>query len=883
MKVFTKSLGLLLTGVLLASCGGGGGSGDNGALNPPTSGTLTLTATTTTLPVNSSVVGPFIGSPFMAEVGITWRRPNGDLVSGQEVAVSASPVSVISFSTLDDPATAIETNPDGSYLRGNEFRDKLGSGPVDVTGGVATIFVHSGTVSGTGTITVTARDADSNQTISKTLTFTVQNATAPLPASILMGASPSGIYLQNSGGETSSLITAVVRDGGGQLIPDPVSGNNSFNNVQFEVIGSPNNGSLSGLGAGGSQTGQSIKVRTVQGVAAVSFRSGTVEGPIQIRATVDRGDNNVDNGISDALVTTTSVVVSDGKLFSLAITRPDTNALYANPVDGTAGPTDPGTAPPFHNGTYSLTVSALATDRQGNPVINQPVRFGQLDAPLTGFPSEGPGTFSITGTDGNPQENGTLFTAPNGRFTTAGGGAGPGDTLLVFGDLVPGNRDLESSRTIASINNAGSLNVVTPFNRNDDTGNSVDAGAVIPYVIGRAVDGNITADGVTDAKGVASVQLTYPVTRLGKAVYLFAQGDSVASTGAVKKVSDIKLMRYAGMLPVRITAAPATIPGNTTVNVRVCLRDALNSALQGQFIPFGFANLGSGSGTVDGVAGAGITASATGADGCLTAVVRTIGVAGGGAGGDGPRVVFSNVDAEDPAEVTITAGGNLILNANPTAFVGTGGTVTLTLRDGAGNPVPSVTIGGTCSGDVSLDSGPGVTNAQGQTTAVISNVNLNRFGSAGSATCTFRTPTGETATVSFTGINLCTLGAGVSPPPPAGACPTGATIALTVNAVATPVGAPANTCGVTVTSAPTGLTCGVAAGATAPQACTGNFPSGTEITLTATRTGPPACLAATPAPTVVFSGSCAQVGTSSSATLTLSSAQTCTATAQTPP
>ena len=875
MKVFNKSLGLLLTSVLLASCGGGGGSGDNGAFNPPTSGTLALSATTTTLPLNRSGVGPFIGSPFMGEVGITWRRSNGDLVSGQEVAVSASPVSVISFTTLDDPATQVEFDQNGNYLRGNEFLDKLGSGPVDVTGGVATIFVHSGNVAGTGTITVTARDPDSNQTISKTLTFTIENVAAPLPASIRMGASPAGIYLQNSTGNTASVITTEVRDGGGQLIPNPTSGNSSFNNVQVEVIGSSNNGSLSGLGAGGSTTGQSIKVRTVQGIAATSFRSGSVEGPIQIRATTDRADNNVDNGITDPLSTVTTVVVSDGKLFSLAITRPDSNALYANPVDGSAGPTAPGTAPPFHNGTYSLTVSALATDRQGNPVIDLPVRFGQIDGPMTGFPSDGPGTFTITGPDGNPQENGTLFTAPSGRFTTAAGGAGPGDTLLVFGDLVAGNRDLESSRTIASINTATSLNVVTPFNRNDDTGNSVDNGPVIPYVIGRSIEGNIGSTGITDVNGVASVTLNYPVTRLGKAAYVFAQSDAFSTTAAAKKVTDIKLMRYAGMLPLTITATPTSIPGNTTVNVLVCLRDALGSGIQGQFIQFGFADLGSGTGSVDGVTGGGVTGDATGAGGCVLAAVRTTGIAGGaGGGGDAePRVIFSNTDAEEPAEVEITAAGGLVLTANPTGFYGTGGTVTLTVRDASGNPVPGVPLSGSCSNaDVSIDSGPGVTNAQGQTTAVISEINLNRFGSAGSSTCTFRTPGDESVTVNFTGINLCTLGAGVSPPPPAGACPT-------TSAVLTVIATPTAACGVTVTSTPSGITCGVAAGGAA-QTCTGSFPANSAVTLGAVRTGPGTCSATTPAPTVRFTGNCAQVGTTNTATVVLSTAQSCTATAQ---
>jgi hypothetical protein len=36
----------------------------------------------------------------------------------------------------------------------------------------------------------------------------------------------------------------------------------------------------------------------VNGIAAASFQAGTVQGPIQIRATVDRSDNNVSNGIS---------------------------------------------------------------------------------------------------------------------------------------------------------------------------------------------------------------------------------------------------------------------------------------------------------------------------------------------------------------------------------------------------------------------------------------------------------------------------------------------------------------------------------------------------------------------------------------------------------
>lgn len=876
MKVFSKCLGLLLACATLASCGGGGSSG--GSFTAPTAGKLTIRATRSVLPVNHTNFLPSPGSPYLSAVEIEWRKANGDLVTGRQLSVSITPISVAAFSTLDKADTQTEFDDQGNYLRGNEFWDLLGSGPVDVTGGVAQVFVYAGDTSGTATLRVAAVDPDNGSTVSASATFTVQNVTAPLPASIQMGASPSGIYLQGTTGITASTVSAVIRDGGGQLVPNPGEGNNLFNNTQFEVIGVAGSGTLSGLGAGGPANGTTIKVRSISGIASASFSSGTIEGPIQIRATVDRADNNVDNGISDPLASIATVVVSDGKLFSLAITTPDSNAISANGVDGSVLPTDPLPATPFHNGTYSLSVNALATDRQGNPVIGTNIRFGAIDSPISGFPADGAGQFVIAGNDGNPQESGTLFSAPTGRFTTAGGGAGPGDTLLVLGDLVAGNRDLESSRTIQAIANATNLTVTVPFNRNDDTGNSVDNGPVLPYVIGRATSANITASKTTDAKGVASVLLTYPVNSLGKSVYLFAQGDQTPATGPIKRITDIKLARFAAMADLTLTATPENIPGNTTATVVLCLRDKLGSGLQGQFITFGFTNLGAGSGRVDGVTGSGRVAAPTGANGCTVASVQTSGISGEpGSGSDnGPQVIFSTPGLKAPAVVKISPNGALVLTANPNAFFGSGGTVTLTLRDANGNPVPNVPLSVECTtADVSVTSGPGVTNAQGQTTAVIANLNLNQYGQAGESACKFTTPTGESATVSFKGIDLCSLGSSLSPPPPAGACPTtGNQITLTLNVAANAQ------CGITVTSSPGGITCSSARGG-GTQTCTGQFAANTSITLAGVRTGgAPACPAPGPVPGIVYSGACAQQGTTSSATLTLTTAATCTATVQ---
>lgn len=915
MRAFNRCLGLLAASLMLASCGGGGGSGGDGAFQPTPSGTLTVTATTTSLPLNRQPSDlPFIGSPYIAEVDITWRRANGDLVSGQEVAVSINPVTIASFSTLDDPSTQT-TFVDGRYERGNEFFDRLGSGPVDVTGGHATVFVHSAGTAGVATLTVTARDTASNTTISKTVQFTVVNVASSLPATVQSAANPNRVYLQETGGPSATIISALVLDGGNQYVPDPGSGNSAFNNVQFEVVGGANYGTLSALSASGPTTGATVKSRTVQGIASASFRAGSIQGPVQVRTIADRADNNVDNGIAEPVVSTTSVIVSDGKLFSLAITSPTENAITTGNITGTVGP----------NGTYSLIVSALATDRQGNPVPEgTTIRFGAIDGPAFGFPADGPGSFYIFGTDGDPQETGTLFTSQAGCFTgyirlptanprcsSTGPGErpGPGDSLLVFGDSVLGNRDLESARTITTINTSTSLNVSVPFNRNDDSGNSINSGPILPYVIGRAIDGNIRDSGslgngvlgVTNENGVATAVLNYPNNRLGKLVYIWAQGDGVGAAGNIKKVTDIGAYRFAGIADLVLTANPESISANRTAAVTVCVVDALGAPMQGLAIGFSFAGLPpGGQGFVDDIPGSGQVEDRTGSNGCAVALVRTLGISDAGSGASSAEVVFSVGDANDNVE--ITSGGEGSLTAAPSHFRGSGGTITLTLRDSAGNPVPGVNINTQCTGDVSIVTPAGVTNAQGQTTAVINGDNLNDFGNPREGECKFTAASGEETTVTFEGIDLCA--SNVSPPPPPELCGGTATqVDLTV--VATPMATPVPDagmgatppgpyiCGLTVSSTPTGINCSAPAAGGA-QTCDGSFDQGTAVQLVAVATNgaggtcPPntAPVSGTPpAPpykTITFSGGCTQSGPVA-ANVTLNSAQTCNVTVRVTP
>jgi hypothetical protein len=750
MRFPLKTLGLLLASLALSSCGGGGGDG-GGATSPPANGTITLTATRTTLPLNPNNVLPYPGSPYMSEVQFTYRNAAGTITAlTQDATFTTSSPSTVSLSPPDDPSTTDI----------NEMASRVVSFNETTNNGSYVFFATSYDVAGTATVTASATDPTTGRTVSKTLVFTVQGTT-PLPASVLLSPSPSGIYVQGAGGVTNSVISAQVRDGANQPVPDP----GNVDNVRYEIIGDAGGAILSSPSGNGAVT----TARTVAGIAAVSFQSGTLlppSNPVQIRATVDRADNNVTNGITDPVSATTSVVVSDGKLFSLVITSPDLEAITQNLVY--SGVDEDGNPVGSPDGTYSFTISAEATDRQGNPVIpGTNIQFGVVDAPVTGFPGLGGGSFQIAGTDGNPAEGGTGFTAPTGQFQTAGGGAGPGDTVLVFGQLVEGNADLENIRVVRTVNSQTSITVTNAFNRNDTTGVSVNYGNVLPYVIGRATEVNITAAALTNDIGVASTKLNYPVSRLGKSAIVWAQGNA-ATSATVKTVGDIQPMRLPGVAPSLLTVSPTPIAGNTTTQVTACLVDAFNSPILGAYIAFNFSGLGVGTGRIDGVTGSGYIDSPTGLDGCTTGTLVTSGVSSADADA---QVTFSA--GGDPVEVPIQVSTGLVLQAFPSAIGNGSGTVTLLLTDGSGNPVPNAQINGTCTG------GPGIagvispTGANGRTTALVTSGALAPVCPGETrtmGTCTFTTAVSGGPTATVTVLGAVFGDSGFSPDPGPGDC-----------------------------------------------------------------------------------------------------------------
>ena len=493
---------------------------------------LSIEPITTTLPANAFGLTPrqAFGTVYMTEATISFRDPLGNFINpfaedgNSTVGVAINPVSVAAFSTLDDPETIDDGDP---LTEENEIFILLGQGPVDMVAGKGTIFIWAD-APGVATITVTAFDQFLGQEISTQVDISVDNGPVDLPTSIELAGSGAN-YINGSGGPQSQVIQVFVDASPNVPVPNP----NGFNNVMVDITTDQANSGekLSGVNAQGLPVeGQSISVDTGNGVASFQLLSGNEPNTVIMTVTTDRADNNVDNGLQDPITAQDNFVISDGVLFGLDITTPNINNLFINRVDNGVV-TEDGIG--NLDGSYPITVSAIGTDKGGNPALPQTVQFGLIDSPVIGYPQDGPGVFVNSDIDGDPEEGGDLFTSLNGDFINGTAEVQPGDTLMVFGEEILRNEDLESAVTVETILSDSSLRISETFNRNDLSGTIINDLDIFPYIIGRAVDGNINAVAIIDENGVASTELNYPVSKLGKISSIYAKGQGATVSGAM--------------------------------------------------------------------------------------------------------------------------------------------------------------------------------------------------------------------------------------------------------------------------------------------------------------------------------------------------------------
>ena len=726
----------------------------------------------TELPVNSQNIAYFSGTPFVMEVDIQFKDPLGNFTNPlgdpSTVNVSVNPVSSLAFSTLDDPETEDV----------NEFFVLMGQGPVNMNAGHGNLFLWAGDIPGSALVTITAVEAGTEIEHSTSFTIDVVGGPVGRPTDLTLN-SGGPLYVNGSGGNTSQDVIALVTSSG-VPVPDP-----QVNNVRLSIVtDAPNSGEkLSGTNVNGNVVeGTTIRVPTVNGVVNTLILSGTDSNTVTLTATVDKADNNVDNGIQDPLSANTTYTISDGVLWALELTSPAIDAITVN-GDTTGSGAD--LEYNFQDGTYSYVVSAIGTDKAGNPALPQTLEFNMINSPIVGYPEGGAGTFVHSAGDGNPQEGGTTFTSLSAAFITAAGGVQPNDTLMVFGEESLGNEDLESALRVATVNSETSLTTVEKFNRNDETGTINNDFGILPYAVGRAVDGNITATAVMNEMGVATTRLNYPVSQLGRIAIVSVKGQGRQNTtnGVFKSVTDVEVMAFPGVEGFNgqsstMVVSPSVIPANTSVAFNVCLMDSARNPLPGRFVAFNYVG-SNGQGSIDGISTAGIMDSATGMDGCAYGIATTTGVVPG-SGSPGFNFNAAGITCDTETSNTencmdVLAPENGVLNANPSSFLGRGIiTITLSLYDGSGNPIQGAPISGSCDsvdgGSLSINSGPSLTNSNGNSFVDVF-VALDAPGGGLSGTCTFATASGNPSVdVHFSGGDSCFLGSTASPQPPPGEC-----------------------------------------------------------------------------------------------------------------
>lgn len=586
---------LLLLAVVLVSWGGSsdairfdgsGGGGFTGGFFGQEPITVEMTADKTTLPLNITNAGINPSGPYTNTITVVIKQ-NGNLFPASSVAISI--VSGLSSGAL----FYLDGDPEHEDDNGNPLAFRRLT--FDDTDGVVTAHFHANSTPGTVVLAASATDPNTGQAISANLTIDVTGGGtggvgggSPAMVNFVMDPTPVYIYTNPSGTTTVEqrnfkLFQVFVLDDFGQPI-NPSEGHM----LRIELLPNrPNGGEwLSATdAAGNAQGGASILTDPIGGAATVTLHSGSLPGTVLISATADRADNNVDNGIQMPITNYASVPIGTGELTSLTFSGPFMDAVLGRKNNLAAQLVDPTTlADPFipegvkdtlWNGMFTRFVSVIASDPYGNPPpAGTPITFRLIDSPLdmlvNRYPDQGHGQFAITGYNGDPQEGGWEFFAPNRTGSRAAG-----DTLNPF--VVPNGvsyavadplcllvlQDPEIINPNSSTINAspsegraeyhvGSriitgragimLTVNAPFNQTQQ-----NVGANVWYTVGCAPHkGNVMNFNMinspvfgltevivtTDSSGVANTIMNYPASQVGRRFMLVAEGNG-GKVGAV--------------------------------------------------------------------------------------------------------------------------------------------------------------------------------------------------------------------------------------------------------------------------------------------------------------------------------------------------------------
>lgn len=331
-----KGLILSASSLVLAACGGGGGDGGGfpGGPTPADHIELRMSASRTSLPQNISEVPSSVGGPFTSSVTVEAIARDGN----RYIPATATTDEFFACNVISGIGSIVLYYHDGDPDHYHEV-----DGPVDPTtgqptkvqvenayrsvvsganSGAFTFHVASGNRAGTAVVRCTATDAQAGKSASTEMTFTVGNSSAQ-PTSIRVrdsnsvdynSSARSPLYVQSMNQLNQIQLQASVVDESGNPTPDPVSG---AANIKAEIL--PSSTATGGKLITSGQSGQSVMVRTINGIAQITVAAGNTPGALVVLFTGDALDNNVSNGVSLPITQSIAVPVSDQLVADLRV------------------------------------------------------------------------------------------------------------------------------------------------------------------------------------------------------------------------------------------------------------------------------------------------------------------------------------------------------------------------------------------------------------------------------------------------------------------------------------------------------------------------------------------------------------------------------------
>ncbi len=298
MRNLIKPL-MLCAPLVLAACGGGGGSGGDSNLQY----SIKLSASKTTVPVNLTDAYPqYPGSvdyyPFMSTLYVQAYEGSDPILGKEDGAFGCNIVSGLDSGSLfyldgkDEHMVDVDYNGEKIKVPGSYRSITLGS-----NSGGNSFHIISSKIAGDVVVQCTVTDPRDSKVYSAKATVKVGGGSTATPAGVTYSTKTNYLGARDNLNDIPNQVAVevTVRNDANQ----PIS-NAGKSNLQVAII--PTAASTDArLMAGGKNSAGSMQLSTVNGVGQFSVASGPSTGSLLLQLTVDRADNDVSNGIQDAI------------------------------------------------------------------------------------------------------------------------------------------------------------------------------------------------------------------------------------------------------------------------------------------------------------------------------------------------------------------------------------------------------------------------------------------------------------------------------------------------------------------------------------------------------------------------------------------------------